>query len=116
MQELKLIRWAKDGFPPIDLNANISSVTELIREVERLRKESSRLQEDELMPALSPAKQEWVSGRWPENPGEYLCYNYDKDSQFVCYWDGTVWGYLTSIKPTVNLWMPLPALPSTEEK
>lgn len=34
--KLKLVKWYDAGFPPIDLNANVSAVTELIREVKRL--------------------------------------------------------------------------------
>ena len=38
--ENKLIRWHKDGFPPIDLNANVPALNDLIREVLKLRKDN----------------------------------------------------------------------------
>jgi len=32
MSGLKLVRWANDNFPPIDLNENVSHVKELVNE------------------------------------------------------------------------------------
>lgn len=37
MKELKLIRWVNDGYPPINLNDQVSHVTELVAEIKRLR-------------------------------------------------------------------------------
>lgn len=35
---LRLINWANDGFPPIDLASSVKDVVDLIQEVEKLRK------------------------------------------------------------------------------
>ena len=37
-EELRLIRWANDGYPPIDLHNEFNAVLDLIQEVKRLRK------------------------------------------------------------------------------
>jgi hypothetical protein len=42
-EPLRLIRWADDGFPPIDLSKEAKSVLELIKEVRELREENKRL-------------------------------------------------------------------------
>ncbi len=37
MKDLKLIEWANDGYPPIDLNKQSGAVFHLIDEIKRLR-------------------------------------------------------------------------------
>jgi len=37
-EELRLIRWAQDGYPPIDLRNEFQAVLDLIKEVCKLRK------------------------------------------------------------------------------
>jgi hypothetical protein len=36
-EKLRLIRWANDGYPPINLSEEFSAVIDLIKEVRRLR-------------------------------------------------------------------------------
>lgn len=43
-EKLTLMRWAEDGYFPIDLNANVKCVTELIREVKKLRANVAKLE------------------------------------------------------------------------
>ena len=39
-KDLLLMRWEKDGFPPIDLNASVNYVRYLINEIKKLRKQN----------------------------------------------------------------------------
>jgi hypothetical protein len=39
---LRLMRWADDNFPPIDLSKELPAVLELIREIRTLRMEEKR--------------------------------------------------------------------------
>jgi hypothetical protein len=41
---LRLMRWADDNFPPIDLSNELPAVLELIKEVRKLRKEMGEAQ------------------------------------------------------------------------
>ena len=38
-EQLKVIRWANDNYPPIDFNKNLRGILDLIREVRQLREE-----------------------------------------------------------------------------
>jgi len=113
MKELKLIRWYDDGFPPIDLNENVMAVTELVREVKRLRA------------ALSPAKQEWVSvkERLPECDTWVLGYSARafrfSRQMVVLFGQDAFFAKGFELHPDeVTHWKSLdePALPYTEEK
>jgi len=45
MDDLRLMRWEKDGFPPIDLNESMKDVRDLINEVKQLRSINKELLE-----------------------------------------------------------------------
>lgn len=36
-EKLRLMRWANDGYPPIDLNNEFEAVLELLDEIKKLR-------------------------------------------------------------------------------
>ncbi len=44
-EEPRLVKWYDSGFPPIDLNENVSDVTELIRAYKALQKDTSEVLE-----------------------------------------------------------------------
>lgn len=52
----------------------------------------------------------------PENNDEYLTFNKGNGSMSVQFYNGYVWGYLVSVKPTVTHWMPLPEPPRKTNK
>ena len=41
----KLVKWANDNYPPIDLNIQYKSVIELLKENQALRESNTRLKE-----------------------------------------------------------------------
>lgn len=43
-KDLRLIEWANDNYPPIDLNKDAGDVIHLIKEVKRLRAENTALE------------------------------------------------------------------------
>lgn len=40
---LRLMRWANEGFGPIDLNASVSDVVKLTEEIKRLRRDTEEI-------------------------------------------------------------------------
>jgi hypothetical protein len=44
-KELRLIRWANDGFPPIDLNNETNAVLHLIKDYKKIKAENDKLRE-----------------------------------------------------------------------
>lgn len=41
----RLVKWAKDGYPPMDISNELPAITELIREYDNLKAENERLKE-----------------------------------------------------------------------
>ncbi len=104
------LRWAHEY---ADLAALSPAIPESLEERQALKKAWS---ESSALPLVSPAKQEWVSvkERLPEHRQNVLVYI---DTPYmklikVLFHDNGIWDDYNS---TVTHWMPLPALPYTEE-
>jgi len=64
-KEPRLIRWANDGYPPIDMVNEVDAVLELIKAYKALSSPSDKVQEKEivLLPQESDLLESWRSAR-----------------------------------------------------
>jgi len=67
-EQLKLLRWAEDGFPPIDLNADFRAVIDLIHAYNKLKNQKRKTKEPH--PAFTELVKIWFEELHPTH-----CFN-----------------------------------------